>query len=140
MTATNRTIGMLLLAFAIGGHGQAADKAAPKPPIRTGSYACMFNFGGTFFDSSPISIQADNRYTSKNGEGKWSYAAASHEITFETGVLARDFPKATYVASGPVEGGLKKKTGPAMVLKPSAAYKKAHGAEAVPLYCYLKTE
>ncbi len=141
MKNTGRNLGILLLATATIGSGLAADKTAPaRSVVREGRYACVFNFGGTFFDSSAITIQPGNKYVSQNGEGSWSYSAAEQQIKFENGTLARDFTTATYVASGPVQGGLKNKKGPAMVLKPSAAYKKMHGAEAVPLYCYLKTE
>lgn len=141
MTA-HRTIALLLLtvAAAIGSQAAGDTPSTKTSPVRQGEYACVFGFGDTFFDSSPLFIMPENRYRWSRGEGAWTYAAGAREITFTSGPMARDFNKATYVASGVVKGGLKKKSGPAIVLKPSAAYKKIHGAEAVPLYCYLKAQ
>lgn len=118
--------------------GSYAGSTAKPSPVREGQYGCVFGFGGTFFDTNSLLMEGGNRYRSANGDGTWSYSAGAHELKFLTGVLARDFSTGTYVASGPVRGGLKNKKGPAIILKPSAAYKKAHGAEGVPLYCYLK--
>ncbi|HVP41874.1 MAG TPA: hypothetical protein VMS96_00490 [Terriglobales bacterium] len=131
---------LLTAAAAIG--SQAGDKVSSTEAsaVRQGEYACVFRFGGTFFDSNPLFILPGNRYRAKGGEGSWSYSAGTRRIAFSSGVLARDFTTATYVPSGPVKGGLKNKKGPAIILAPSAAYKKIHGPEAVPLHCYLKPQ
>src|ERR1051325_1712372 len=122
---------------------QVAD-AAPKPTpqtaaVRPGQYACVFAFGGQFFDSKPIYLRDGNRYESQQGAGTWSYQAKNRLVKF-SGSLARDYVDAQYVSSGSVPGGLKKKQGPALVLKPSAAPRKAKGMEAVPMYCYWTKE
>lgn len=140
MTPRNRFALLALVATMLAAPVRAADKAPAKAsPVSAGQYACVFGFGGTFFDTNPLTIAPDNRYRSTGGEGTFSYSAAARQIKFLTGVLARDFTTAAYVPSGPVQGGLKNKKGPAIVLKPSASYKKIHGDEAVPLYCYLRS-
>lgn len=136
----NRALAVLLVAAVVGSGSLAADNPAKPSPVRAGQYGCVFGFGGTFFDTHPVTMEGGNRYRSANGDGTWSYSATKHEIKFVSGALARDFPTATYVASGPVRGGLKNKNGPAMILLPSEASKKARGSEAVPLYCYLKAQ
>jgi hypothetical protein len=118
----------------------AAEKPATKSRgVPQGRYACVFHFGGTFFDSKPIHLLDGNRYEAASGTGTWKYEAATRQVTF-SGILARDYGPARYFAAGLIPGGLKNKKGPALVLKPSAAARKQKGMEAVPLYCYLSEE
>jgi hypothetical protein len=134
-------LALTLAVFLTASHAQDKTATPARPsPVREGKYACVFGFGGQFFDTNPLVIMPANKYQASGGTGAWTYSAAARQITFNSGILARDFTTASYVASGPVQGGLKKKKGPAIVLKPSAAYKKVHGDEAVPLYCYLDSQ
>ena len=123
-----------LNANALDGHGANAKSGS----IAKGQYSCVFAFAGQFFDTKPIVIQDGNRYEGPMGSGTWKYSPATKQIKFNSGVLAQKFSNGIYVPAGPVPGGLKKRKGPAIVLKPSAEYKKRQGEEAVPQYCYLE--
>jgi hypothetical protein len=134
---TSRVCFALVAAFAVFDSSAAAQKPKTAPHPRPGQYACVFAFGGQFFDTKPITIQDGNKYQTSSGDGTWRYEPATSRIRFQTGVLARDYPFGQYVDQGPVRGGLKNKKGPAVVLQPSASYKKRQGQEAVSQYCYL---
>jgi hypothetical protein len=85
-----------------------------------------------------VLIKDGNRYETSRGEGTWEYQASTRTLKFN-GVLGRLYTNVSYAANGQIAGGLKKKKVPALYFKPSAAYKKEKGPEAVPQFCYLET-
>ncbi len=131
-----RLVVMMAMLAASASAFAGESRPAAKSPVREGQYSCVFNFGGQFFDSKPIKVET-GKYRSSSGEGTWTYLPSTRTLKFLTGSLAPNFT-GSYVASGVVPGGLKNKKGPAIVLKPTATYKKRQGSEAVPLYCYLE--
>jgi hypothetical protein len=125
---------LLLSAAAFAGQPKTAKTNAVAP----GRYSCVFSFDGQFFDTKPVTIKDGNRYETPRGEGTWEYQASTRTLKF-SGVLGRLYTNVTYAPNGQIAGGLKKKKVPALFFKPSAAFKKEKGPEAVPQFCYLET-
>jgi hypothetical protein len=119
----------------------AAQSKAAKTPgntIAPGRYSCVFSFDGTFFDTKPVIIKDGNRYETARGEGTWEFQPMTRLVKF-SGVLGKLYTNVSYAPKGQITGGLKNKKVPALYFKPSAAFKKEKGPEAVPQFCYLET-
>ena len=118
----------------------AAGGSGERPAVKVGKYGCMFAMDGMLFDTSALVIADGNRYQTQRGSGEFRFVAATSRIQFTSGVLAEMTANNRYVPSGIVKGGLKKPTGPAIVLNPSAAARKKRGNEAVAQYCYWRAQ
>ena len=123
--------------------GAATVAAQPKTAknansVAVGRYSCVFSFDGQFFDTKPVTIKDGKRYETARGEGTWEYQPSTRVLKF-SGVLGRLYTNASYAPNGQIAGGLKNKKVPGLHFKPSAAFKKEKGPEAVPQFCYLET-
>ena len=126
---------LILSATAVAAQNKAVKNANR---VAQGRYSCVFSFDGQFFDTKPVMIKDGNRYETSRGEGTWEYQASTRTLKF-SGVLGRLYTNVSYAPNGQITGGLKKKNVPALYFKPSAAFKKEKGPEAVPQFCYLET-